>query len=117
MQLEAHARTDPGPVRERNEDSFLIDLETGLFLVADGMGGHASGEIPRGTRPVRNYRSIYSEPSRHRQWAGQRHAAWILGSLTAPPLPHHRTYGSRIRRFGGLSYRRTASFGSPGEWK
>jgi protein phosphatase len=45
MQLEGHARTDPGPVRERNEDSFLIDLDAGLFLVADGMGGHASGEI------------------------------------------------------------------------
>lgn len=45
MQLEAHARTDPGPVRERNEDSFLIDLDSGLFLVADGMGGHASGEL------------------------------------------------------------------------
>jgi len=45
MQLEAVARTDPGPVRERNEDNFLVDLETGLFLVADGMGGHASGEI------------------------------------------------------------------------
>lgn len=45
MQLEAVARTDPGPVREHNEDSFVVDLETGLFLVADGMGGHASGEI------------------------------------------------------------------------
>jgi serine/threonine protein phosphatase PrpC len=45
MQLEAVARTDPGPVREHNEDSFTVDLETGLFLVADGMGGHASGEI------------------------------------------------------------------------
>jgi protein phosphatase len=45
MQLEAVARTDPGPVRETNEDSFVVDLETGLFLVADGMGGHASGEI------------------------------------------------------------------------
>ena len=45
MQLEAVARTDPGPIRESNEDSFVVDLETGLFLVADGMGGHASGEI------------------------------------------------------------------------
>ena len=45
MQLDAVARTDPGPVRERNEDSFLIDVEAGLFVVADGMGGHASGEI------------------------------------------------------------------------
>jgi hypothetical protein len=26
----------------------------------------------------------------------------IGGSLAAPALPHHRTYGSRLRRFGGL---------------
>ncbi|MFT4978432.1 MAG: serine/threonine protein phosphatase PrpC [Myxococcota bacterium] len=45
MLLEAFARTDPGPVRENNEDSLLIDLDSGLFVVADGMGGHASGEV------------------------------------------------------------------------
>ena len=45
MQLDAVARTDPGPVREANEDCFLVDVEAGLFVVADGMGGHASGEI------------------------------------------------------------------------
>ena len=45
MRIEAFAHTDPGPVRENNEDNFLIDQETGLFIVADGMGGHAAGEI------------------------------------------------------------------------
>jgi PPM family protein phosphatase len=45
MRLEAAARTDPGPVRENNEDSFLVDTDAGLFMVADGMGGHASGEV------------------------------------------------------------------------
>lgn len=45
MKLDAVARTDPGPVREANEDNFLVDVDNGLFLVADGMGGHASGEI------------------------------------------------------------------------
>ncbi len=45
MRLEASARTDPGPVRENNEDSFLVDNDAGLFVVADGMGGHASGEV------------------------------------------------------------------------
>ena len=45
MRFEAFARTDAGPVRENNEDSMLIDLEAGLFVVADGMGGHASGEV------------------------------------------------------------------------
>ena len=45
MPIDAVARTDPGPVRESNEDCFLVDVDSGLFVVADGMGGHASGEI------------------------------------------------------------------------
>ncbi len=45
MQLESYARTDPGPVREQNEDALLVDLERGIFVVADGMGGHAAGEV------------------------------------------------------------------------
>jgi protein phosphatase len=45
MRLDAYAWTDPGPVRENNEDTFLADVESGLFVVADGMGGHAAGEI------------------------------------------------------------------------
>lgn len=45
MKLEAFAWTDAGPVRENNEDSFLVEEDNGLFVVADGMGGHAAGEI------------------------------------------------------------------------
>ncbi len=37
--------TDPGLVRERNEDRCFIDNERGVFLVVDGIGGHAGGEI------------------------------------------------------------------------
>lgn len=32
-------------LRDNNEDFFLIDLDQGLFIVADGMGGHNAGEI------------------------------------------------------------------------
>lgn len=45
MQLESYACTDAGPVREQNEDAFLIDKDAGVFVVADGMGGHAAGEV------------------------------------------------------------------------
>ncbi len=45
MRLEAYVRTDTGPVRENNEDNFLVDEDGGLFVVADGMGGHAAGEV------------------------------------------------------------------------
>ncbi|MEM7246864.1 MAG: Stp1/IreP family PP2C-type Ser/Thr phosphatase [Acidobacteriota bacterium] len=38
-------RTDVGRKREHNEDSLLLNEKHGLFTIADGMGGHASGEV------------------------------------------------------------------------
>jgi protein phosphatase len=43
--LVAYGVSECGPVRKGNEDAFSYDLDTGLFVVADGMGGHAAGEI------------------------------------------------------------------------
>ena len=39
------AGSDVGRVRASNEDAFWVNEETGLFVVADGMGGHAAGEV------------------------------------------------------------------------
>lgn len=42
--MKAHAITDTGKKRKINEDSFHCDPEKGIFIVADGMGGHLAGE-------------------------------------------------------------------------
>jgi len=43
--LRSWARTDVGKKRPHNEDAYLVDEALGLYAVADGMGGHAAGEI------------------------------------------------------------------------
>ncbi len=45
MQRHGAGLTDVGQRRVVNEDSFFLDDELGLYIVADGMGGHAAGEI------------------------------------------------------------------------
>lgn len=41
----SNGRTDIGRVRKHNEDAYLIDDSLGLYVVADGLGGHAAGEV------------------------------------------------------------------------
>jgi serine/threonine protein phosphatase PrpC len=43
--IKAYGVTDIGCVRENNEDRILVDEPQGLYIVADGMGGHTHGEL------------------------------------------------------------------------
>jgi serine/threonine protein phosphatase PrpC len=45
VRTRAYAKTDIGRRRAVNQDAFLVDDELGLYVVADGMGGHAAGEV------------------------------------------------------------------------
>jgi len=45
MKISYKAQTDVGRKRKGNEDSVLTNPEQKLFVVADGMGGHAAGEV------------------------------------------------------------------------
>jgi serine/threonine protein phosphatase PrpC len=45
VSLDAWLVTDVGVVRDHNEDSAFMEAGQGFFIVADGMGGHAAGEV------------------------------------------------------------------------
>ena len=45
MKFKYSVKTDIGPVRSVNQDFFGVHPEKGIFVIADGMGGHLAGEV------------------------------------------------------------------------
>lgn len=48
MKIDYACGTHPGLVRQINEDAYFSDPELGLWIIADGMGGHQAGEVASG---------------------------------------------------------------------
>ena len=59
------AATDPGAVRAGNEDALLVDPELGLYVVADGLGGHRAGEVASQLAVERIHEWVRRRPPAH----------------------------------------------------
>ncbi len=58
----AAAASDTGLLRDHNEDRYFVDAERGVFLVVDGIGGHAAGELAAQTAVESIRESLRSAP-------------------------------------------------------
>lgn len=63
MNIRLSARTDVGRRRKSNEDAYLVDSSLHLYVVADGMGGHAAGEVASAlaVETIQDYVSTHRE--------------------------------------------------------
>ncbi|MCA9682673.1 MAG: cyclic nucleotide-binding domain-containing protein [Myxococcales bacterium] len=81
MQIHAYGGSDVGRSRSHNEDTILVDEGLGLFLVCDGMGGHAAGEVASATAAKVVQRSITASAKLIRDFDGSPQACEALEGL------------------------------------
>lgn len=110
--VESAGITDVGRKRKGNEDSLFLNEELGLYIVADGMGGHQAGEIASSlvVKTIRNYirqfrenedeaELIYSDQSLSRE-ANQLFSSVLLSNQvvhqSAQSKPVYRGMGSTV---------------------
>ena len=102
MQLLCAATTDPGLVRQRNEDRFLADGDLGLFLVVDGMGGYAAGELASATVADASRRSSVKPPAtrtgRGDLASTRSRRRWLTAAAGHPPRESNAGRARAVRR-------------------
>jgi protein phosphatase len=86
LETRALVRTDVGVVRQRNEDAAYADPEGRFVVLADGMGGHAAGDVAS-RMAVDTLRGVL-----------EREAAELTGFAAAPPGKRRRRVRNLIER-------------------
>lgn len=84
------ARTDVGRRRENNEDNFSVAAQAGLFVLSDGMGGEAAGELAS--------RIAVDEVTRHIKDLARNPDAPLLGEPVPQFSPLTNQLGAAVRR-------------------
>lgn len=108
MIIQVCAETDTGLSRKNNEDHYLTDRENGLFIVADGMGGHAAGEIAsqiavdsvqqfltstHRNQPLQQLRTAFMKANQAVEHAANDNPAWHGMGTTLSVLLCHQNRG------------------------